>query len=75
VKELMDYIDKSKDNVLIATFSQQRNQDVLLTIIEENNKKGIVDYGYKILLDAPLGKKVSDKYIKHAPEIYKLLDE
>lgn len=73
VKELIDSIERSEWNVLISVFSQQRLQEVLLTILEEKEKRGSEFLDYEILIDAPLGEKVLDKYLKYKPEIYWLL--
>ncbi|MDP2090168.1 MAG: MBL fold metallo-hydrolase [Candidatus Gracilibacteria bacterium] len=73
VKELIDMIEKSEGNVLISVFSQQRLQEILLTIYEEKQKRGEDFLDYDILVDGPLGEKVTDKYIKFKGDVYEPL--
>lgn len=70
VRELMDMIEKSEWNVLISVFSQQRLQEILLTIFEEKEKRWEDYLPYDILVDAPLWEKVTDKYIKFKWDVY-----
>lgn len=75
VKDLIDSIEKSEWNVLISVFSQQRLQEILLTILEEKIKRWVDFLDYEILIDAPLGKDVTDTYLNYKPELYNLLSE
>lgn len=75
VKELMDSIYNSNWDVLIAAFSQQRKQEILLTIIEEFISKWSNILDYEILVDAPLAEKLTNIYFKHNWEVYDLLKD
>lgn len=75
VKELMDSIYESNSDVLIAAFSQQRKQEVLLTIMEEFISKWSNILDYEILIDAPLAERLTNIYFKHKWEVYNLLSE
>ncbi len=75
VNELIDMIDKSEWNVLVSVFSQQRLQEILLTIYEEKQKRGVDFMNYEILVDAPLWQKVTEKYLKFRKDIYEPLNK
>lgn len=75
VKELIDLINNSEGNVLISVFSQQRTQEILLTILEEKVKHTVDFLDYDILVDAPLAEKLTNIYFKYKWEVYNLLDK
>jgi len=75
VKELIDLIKNSEWNVLISVFSQQRIQEILLTILETIIKNPVGYLDYEILLDWPLAQRLTKIYIEHKGEVYNLLDE
>lgn len=72
-KDLIDSIEKSKWNVLISVFAQQRLQEILMTLLEAKVKNpSILDN--EILIDAPLWDKLTDVYIDFEWEVFNLLD-
>jgi Cft2 family RNA processing exonuclease len=75
VENLTNSIQKSKWDVLISVFSQQRCQEILLTILEEKIKKWVDFLDYEILVDAPLAKEISDIYKNYMWDTFNLLDE
>lgn len=73
IDDLVNSIEKSKWNVLISVFSQQRLQEVILTILEEKIKRWTDFLDYEILVDAPLWEKLTNLYFRHEWEIFDLL--
>jgi Cft2 family RNA processing exonuclease len=51
--------------VLISVFSQQRTQEILLTLLEEKIKRGIDCLDYDIVVDAPLAEKITNIYLRN----------
>lgn len=74
VESLTNSIEESKWNVLISVFSQQRLQEVLMTLLEEKIKKWVRFLDYDILIDAPLWEKITNIYLSHQWKKYDLLD-
>ncbi len=73
VDDLVDNIRKSKWDILIAAFSQQRMQEMCLTLLEWLWTWEILDYD--IYLDSVLWEKVTKYCVKHFPDIYGDLSE
>ncbi len=73
IEELTKSIKDSKWDVLISVFSQQRLQEILLTIIKEKVEKWQDFLDHEILIDAPLGQKITNIYINHMWEVFDLL--
>lgn len=74
-KDLMDSIEESVWDVLIAVFSQQRKQEILMTILENFIHKWAKIHDYEILIDAPLASRLTEIYLKHSWETFNLLEE
>lgn len=73
VGELVSSIENSEGNVLVSWFSQQRAQEVLLSILEDaiQNKKSIP---YNLYLDGKLAQEVSRIYVNMGWKVYNLLE-
>ena len=75
VAELVSLIEESKWDVLMSVFSQQRMQEMMLTIAEECMDGTLNIDDYEIIIDWPLWEKVTSLYFKHRGDVYNLLKE
>lgn len=76
VKELINSIIESKWNVLISVFSQQRAQEILLTILEEKIKNWDDFLDFEILVDWNLTREITNVYTwnnNNKSDLYHLL--
>lgn len=74
VNDLINSINSSKSHVLISSFAQHRLQEILMTLLEQKKLNKDLFANSEIVVDAPLGAKLTNLYIDYKWETFNLLD-